>query len=109
MQEPQVQSFGQKDPLQKEMANHSSVLTWEIPGTEEPGGLQSRGSQKIRRVEPRLLERGRVNPELPTQCLMVSMKLIISTSSLDHSMPVRLTGRFKEEEGKKKSKIPHGF
>ena len=39
----QVQSLGLEDPLEKEMANHSSILAWEIPGTEEPGGLQSRG------------------------------------------------------------------
>ena len=44
--EPQVQSLGQEDPLDKEMATHSSILAWEIPWTEEPGGLQSKGSQK---------------------------------------------------------------
>ena len=38
-QERQVWSLGQEDPLEKEMAMHSSILTWEIPGTEEPGGL----------------------------------------------------------------------
>ena len=37
---------GSEDPLEKEMATHSSVLAWEIPWTEEPGGLQSMGSQK---------------------------------------------------------------
>ena len=36
-----VQSLGQEDPLEEEMATHSSILTWEIPWTEEPGGLQS--------------------------------------------------------------------
>ena len=41
-----VQSLGRQDPLEEEMANHSSVLAWEIPQTEEPGGLQSMGSQK---------------------------------------------------------------
>ena len=46
MQETQVQSLGQEDLLQKEMATHSSILAWEIPWTEEPGGLQSKGSQK---------------------------------------------------------------
>ena len=46
MQETQVQSLGQEDPLEKEMATHSSVLTWQIPWTEEPGGLQSRGVTK---------------------------------------------------------------
>ena len=39
MQEVQVQSLGQEDPLEKKMATHSNVLTWEIPWTEEPGGL----------------------------------------------------------------------
>ena len=45
-QEMQVQSLGWEDPLEKEMAPHSSILAWEIPWTEEPGGLQSMGSQK---------------------------------------------------------------
>ena len=46
MQEVWVQSLGQEDPLEKEMATHSSILAWRIPRTEEPGGLQSLGSQK---------------------------------------------------------------
>ena len=41
MQRTQVQSLGQEDPLQKEMATHSSILAWRIPWTEEPSGLQS--------------------------------------------------------------------
>ena len=45
-QETQVPSLGQKDPLEKEMATHSSILAWEIPWTGEPGGLRSMGSQK---------------------------------------------------------------
>ena len=45
-QETRVPSLGQEDPLEKEMTTHSSILTWEIPWTEEPGGLQSMGSQK---------------------------------------------------------------
>ena len=47
MQETQVQSLGQEDPLKKEMATHSSILAWEIPWTEEPDGLQSMGSQGL--------------------------------------------------------------
>ena len=43
MQETWVQSLGQVDPLEKEMANHSSILAWKMPRTEEPGGLQSMG------------------------------------------------------------------
>ena len=46
MQETQVQSLGQEDALEKETATHSSILSWEIPGTEEPGGLQSMGLQE---------------------------------------------------------------
>ena len=45
MQETWVQSLGQKDPLEKEMATHSSILTWKIPWTEQPVGLQFMGSQ----------------------------------------------------------------
>ena len=48
MRETQVQSLDQEDPLEKEMATHSSILVWEIPWTEEPGGLQSMGSQRVR-------------------------------------------------------------
>ena len=47
MQETQVQSLGREDPLEKEMATHSSILAWRIPLTEEPGGLQSMGSQRV--------------------------------------------------------------
>ena len=45
MQETWVWFLGWEDPLEKEMATHSSILVWRIPGTEEPGGLQSMGSQ----------------------------------------------------------------
>ena len=48
MQEMQVWALGQEDPLEKEMATHSSILAWEIPWTEEPDGLQSMRSQKVR-------------------------------------------------------------
>ena len=47
MQETQVRSLGQEDPLEKEMATHSSTLAWKIPWTEQPGGLQSMGSQRV--------------------------------------------------------------
>ena len=45
MQETRVGSLGREDPLEEEMATHTSVLAWRIPGTEEPGGLESLGSQ----------------------------------------------------------------
>ena len=47
LQEMQVQSLGQEDPLEKGMAIHSSILTWRILWTEKPGGLQSMGSQRL--------------------------------------------------------------
>ena len=46
--ETQVQSLGREDPLEKEMATHSSTLAWKIPWREEPGSLQSMGSQRVR-------------------------------------------------------------
>ena len=50
VQETQVRSLGWKDALEKEMATHSSILAWKIPWTEEPGGLQSVGSQSWARL-----------------------------------------------------------
>ena len=47
MQETQVQSLGQEDAIEKGMATHSSILAWRIPWTEEPGELQSMGSQRV--------------------------------------------------------------
>ena len=47
VQETWVQSLGGEDPLEKEMATHSSILAWKIPWTEEPGRLQSMGSQRV--------------------------------------------------------------
>ena len=47
MQETRVRFLGGEDPLEKEMATHSSTLAWKIPWTEEPGGLQSMGSQRV--------------------------------------------------------------
>ena len=48
MPETQVHSLGWEDVLEKEMAIHSSILAWRIPWTEEPGGLQSMGTQRVR-------------------------------------------------------------
>ena len=47
MQETQVRSLGWEDPMEKEMANHSCILAWSIPGTQGPGGLQSMGLQEL--------------------------------------------------------------
>ena len=48
MREIWVQSLGWEDPLEQEMATHSNILAWKIPWTEEPGGQQSMGSQRVR-------------------------------------------------------------
>ena len=50
MQETRVQSLGQEDPLEEEMVTHSSILAWEIAWTEEPGRLQSMGSQRVQHI-----------------------------------------------------------
>ena len=52
MQEMQVQSLGQEDPLEEEMATHCSVLAWEIPGTEEPGWAAAHGVAESDTTEP---------------------------------------------------------
>ena len=49
MQKTRVQSLGREDPLEEEIATHSSILAWKIPWTEEPGELQSMGSQRVGR------------------------------------------------------------
>ena len=59
MQEMWVRSLGQEDPLEKEMATHSSILAWEIPWTEEPGGLQS----MLQRIGHDLATRQNVNKQ----------------------------------------------
>ena len=51
VQKTRVQSLGGEDPLEKEMATHSSILAWRIPWTEEPGGPQSVGLQRVPRTE----------------------------------------------------------
>ena len=48
MQKTWVQSQGREDPLEEDVATHSSILAWRIPWTEEPGGLQSMGPQRVR-------------------------------------------------------------
>ena len=48
VQQMQVQSLGQEDPMKEEIETHSSILVWKIPWAEEPGRLQSMGSQRVR-------------------------------------------------------------
>ena len=74
MQETRVQSLGQEDPLEKEMATHSSSLAWRIPRTEEVGGLQSMGSQRVDRTE-----RLSTHTQLIKQLIKVSHQNLSST------------------------------
>ena len=66
MQETQVQSLGQKDPLEEEMATHSSILAWGIPWTEEPGGVQSMGPQRVRH------DSGNLAHDYDTLCTLIA-------------------------------------
>ena len=72
MREMQVPCLGREDPLEEEMATHSSILAWKIPGTEEPGGLQSMGCQRVRHdwvnehTQETLSSLVAVNPHSPT-------------------------------------------
>ena len=67
MRETRVQFLGQEDPLEKEMATHSSILPWKIPWTEEPGRPQSMGSQRVvnRETKWSSLNRSLLAPFLP--------------------------------------------
>ena len=56
MRETWVQSLGWEDPLEEGMATHSSILAWRIPWTEEPGRLQSMGSQRVRQLSDLVTE-----------------------------------------------------
>ena len=69
MQETWVRSLGLEDPLEEEMATHSSILAWEIPWTEEPGRVQSRGSQRFRHDWSGLADMGVGAPNL--SCLRI--------------------------------------
>ena len=67
MQETRVQSLGQEDPLKEEMATHSSVLAWEIPWTEEPGGLQPMGLQSRTQLSVRVRVHAHTQSSMRTQ------------------------------------------
>ena len=67
MQEIQAGFLGQEDPLEEETATHSSILTWEISWTEEPGKLQSMGSQRVYTTEPLSTQRIKIR----TSCLFL--------------------------------------
>ena len=87
MQETEVQSLGQEDPLEKEMATHSSVLAWKIPWTEEPDGLHFVRSQRVRHnlATKQQLQRRCALPRLSGHC----------TGRIDHenSLTAQRTGK----------------
>ena len=68
-------SLGQEDPLEKEMATHSSILAWEVPWTEESGGLQSMGLESQRRLST-----------LPLVIFLSSWHIVIVQRALSHSL-----------------------
>ena len=67
-QEPRIQSLGQEGALEKEVATHSSILAWETPWTEEPGGLQSMGSQESDTTETAAAHSRDQNTPLSMSC-----------------------------------------
>ena len=73
VQDTQVRSLGQDDPLEKGMATHSSVLAWRIPWTEEPGRLQSMGSRRARR--DRVMKHTEAQLLLPLAACLTQAKL----------------------------------
>ena len=101
MLESLAQSLGQEDPLEEEMATHSSVLAWRIPWTEEPGGPQSRGLQRVghdwmTKHKPTDLHGLKVKRQIgkAKNQSFISISLVFSsptcTPSLDSSIPVEL-------------------
>ena len=76
MWETQVRSLGREDPLEKEMATHSSTLAWKIPWMEEPGRLQSMGSQRVAHDRATSLSFSIVSYSISVQ-MMVAIILII--------------------------------
>ena len=68
MQETRVRSLSQEDPLEKEMATHSSIIAWRTPWTEEPGGSQSMGSQRVGHNCAHTLHMFMKGPAAPERC-----------------------------------------
>ena len=103
MQETWVRSLDQEDPLEKEMATHSSILAWKIPWMEEPGGLQSMGSQRVRHDWATSLK-GRTKttykvPEMVQSQMVASNKVVtLETESaiLGHGLGVGMRNRMSQ-------------
>ena len=79
MQETSVPSLGWEDPLEKAMATHSSILAWEIPWTEEPGGLESMGSQRVRHNCATFIQWG-------LSCWVITTGLIVRTRHVSDAL-----------------------
>ena len=86
MQETWVRSLGLEDPLEKEMAIHSSILAWRIPWMEEPGGLQSTGSQRVRHDWATSLSLSQLNGKLKKKIcqsiILIWLIWFLETSSI---------------------------
>ena len=85
MQETQVPSLGQEDPLEKGMATHSSILAWRIPGTGETGGLQSMGSQSVRHYLATRQQKMSQNPREQMDCHLASKQTVPKRLQKEHS------------------------
>ena len=84
LREMQVPSLGQEDSPGEEIATHSSILAWRIPGTEEPGGLQSMGSQQVGQNLSDLVAAGEMS--LKWILFMHCLNLIIGASSSSNTL-----------------------
>ena len=96
MQETRVRSLGQEDPLVKEMATHSSILAWEIPGTEEPGELHSMESQKS---QARLSDYTTTILQTKVHCIiyktLIPYRAFQMYSEKNHIFLLKLLGKFR--------------
>jgi len=93
-QETWVQSLGQEDPLKEEMATHSGIFVWEVPWTEEPGGLRSIGSQGVRHNWNNL---ARTQPNLNQEIklvshIFISLKFLLLFITVTSSLVVSFFG-----------------
>ena len=95
MQETQVQHLGWEDPLEKEMATHSSVLAWRIPWTKEPGGLQSMGLQESDTTYPLNFQESIQFRYLPGFSLLLGLILIAGVHGffIDSQAPIESFSR----------------
>ena len=104
IQETQVQSLGQEDPLEKEMATHSSILAWKIPWTEDPDGLQSMGSQRVRHnwahthwlyktytTQDNIVPQAQEHSQIMFQSVQIHFRLLTSLSHILSPLPFSLS------------------